>query len=348
MVDYYDILGINEEEKKKSENDFSQLCKKKYYELCKKWHPDKFIGKSEEEKKEAETKFKEINEAYQTLTNPQKRQEYDMQRTGPNLNGTGGFNPFDIFRHAHQNIVVKGDDVYVTVDLTFKESYEGARKEIKYKKNVKCHHCNGTGSEDGKEETCPYCNGRGMITETQRNGNMIFQKMHPCQHCHGTGRIFKNPCKQCNGTGFEEEDCLEILNIPPGVFSGAKMDMRGKGSAPMEKGVDGDLIITFNVSVNPYYERADEVTLVHHEKVPFTQALLGCDIEVNVPDGSKIKIKLPELTSDGQEFVQYSKGFPNLINGDTRRGDYIVIIDYIYPKKLTKKQKELLKNFNND
>ena len=124
--------------------------------------------------------------------------------------------------------------------------------------------------------------------------------------------------------------------------------MKGKGSTPMEKGIDGDLIITFNVSFNPYYERTDETTLVHHEKVPFTQALLGCDIEVNVPDGSKIKIKLPELTSDGQEFVQHGKGFPNLINGDTRRGDYIVVIDYVYPSKLTKKQKDLLKNFNND
>ena len=339
MKDYYKILGVNE-------NATEEEIQKSFRKLSLKWHPDRWVNGTDEEKKKAEEMFKDISEAKDILTNPQKREQYDMERQGgPQM---GGFNPFDMFRNMRQNIVIKGDDVHVTVNLTFKESYEGVRKEIKYKKNVKCHHCNGTGSEDGKEETCPYCNGSGMITETQRNGNMIFQNMHPCQHCHGTGRIVKNPCNQCHGTGFEEVDCLEILNIPPGVFTGAKMSMRGKGSTPMEKGIDGDLIITFNVSANPYYERLDGATLVHHEKVPFTQALLGCDIEVNVPDGSKIKIKLPELTSDGQEFVQHGKGFPNLINGDTRRGDYRVVIDYIYPKKLTKKQKELLKNFNND
>lgn len=341
MKDYYDILGV-------SENATEEEINKAFKKLALKWHPDRWVNGTDEEKKTAEEKFKELSEAKDILTNPQKREQYDMQRNGPDLSGMGGFDPFDIIRQHQRNMVIKGDDVFITVNLTFKEAYEGTTKEVRYKKNVKCHHCNGTGSEDGQTQTCPHCNGTGMITETQQRGNMIFQNMHPCQYCHGTGKIVKNPCKQCNGTGIEEAECIEMLRIPPGVFTGARMSMKGKGSSPMEKGIDGDLIINFNVSINPYYGRPDEETLVHHEKVPFVDALLGCEREVNVPDGTKIKIKLHELTKDGEEFVQYGKGFPNIIQGNPQRGDYIVVIDYIYPSKLTKKQKDLLKNFNND
>ena len=340
MKDYYSILGVNENA---TEEEISKAFKK----LSLQWHPDRWVKGTAEEKKAAEEKFKEIAEAKEVLTNAQKRQQYDMERNG-SFPGMGGFNPFDFIRQHQRNVIIKGDDVYITIDLTFKEAYEGTTKDIKYKKNVKCHHCNGTGSEDGKKENCPYCNGTGMITETQQRGNMFFQNMHPCQHCHGTGKMIKNPCKHCNGTGFENIDCYEKLAIPSGVFTGARMNLKEKGSSPIENGINGDLLIDFNVSINPYYERPDETTLVHHEKVPFNDALIGCEREVDVPDGTKIKIKLHELTKDGEEFVQYGKGFPNLINGDTRRGNYVVVIDYVYPNKLTKKQQELLKNFNND
>lgn len=348
MNDYYDILGITDEERKKTNDEFISLCKKKYYDLCKKWHPDKFAGKSEEEKKNAETKFKQINEAYQNLIDPQKRQRYDMGGDDSEMDFGGGFNPFDIFNRMKRNQVQKGEDVYVDVEVTFNEAYNGTTKNIKYKKKVTCHHCNGTGSDDGKEEKCPYCNGTGFVTETKQKGNMIFQNSHTCHHCNGTGKIIKNPCKHCNGSGFEEIECIESIPVPPGVFTGANLKFEGKGSSPIGNGIDGDLIITFDVSINPYFLRPDNINVIHYENIPFNDALAGCEREIQNPDGTRFKLKIPELTKDQQEFVQYGKGFVNAISNYPKRGDFKVVVNYQYPKKLSKNQKELLKNFNND
>ena len=337
MKDYYSILGVNE-------NATEEEIQKSFRKLSLKWHPDRWVSGTDEEKKNAEEKFKDISEAKDVLTNPQKREQYDMERQGgPQM---GGFNPFDMFRQSRQNIVVKGEDVHVVVNLTFKEAYEGVTKEIHYKRGVKCHYCNGTGSEDGKTESCPYCNGTGWITNYQRNGNSMWQTSYPCPHCHSTGKVVKSPCKHCNGTGLEEVDCKETIPIPAGVWKGMSMKLGEKGSSPIENGVNGDLIVEFDVSVNPYFERIDELNVIHREKVPFNEALVGCEREIQNPDGTKFKLKLHELTKDGEEFVQRGKGFKSPMNRNAGKGDFIVIIEYNYPKKLTNKQKELLKNFN--
>lgn len=336
---YYEILGVDE-------NATEEEINKAFKKLALKWHPDRWSQGTDEEKKTAEEKFKQYSEAKDVLTNPKKRKEYDMQRNGmPNM---GGFsNPFADFFNQHAQYVMKGDDINVEVQISFKESYEGVKKTIRFKRKEHCQHCNGTGSQDGRKDTCPYCNGSGFETHTQQRGNMIFQTRTHCSHCHGTGQVVKNPCHHCNGTGLVEVDAVETFDVPAGVFDNAAVTLHGHGDAPSGEGEYGDLILHFSVSYDPYFERTDFKNVVHYEELPFSKALLGCDIECKKPDGGTIKIKLPELTEDGQEFVQYGLGFNDLIHG-TGKGNYTIIIKYKYPRRLTDKQKKLLKDFEND
>ena len=336
---YYEILGVNE-------NATEEEINKAFKKLALKWHPDRWVDGTDDEKKTAEEKFKEISEAKDILTNPNKRKEYDMRRNGmPNM---GGFNPFDFFnQHAQTRYVVKGEDINIEVNISFKESYEGVKKEIHFKRKEHCHHCNGTGSSDGIEEKCPHCNGTGYIVSTKKSGNMIFQTQNTCPHCHGEGKIIKTPCKHCNGTGLEEIDVVEVFDVPAGVFDNATVTLQGKGNAPKGEGIYGNLNIHFSVSYDPYFERIDFRDVIHYENLPFYKALLGCEIECKKPDGNTIKIKVPELTKDGQEFIQYGIGFDDLVNG-TGKGNYTIIIKYTYPKKLSSKQRKMLKEFEND
>ena len=345
MKDYYTILGITDEERNLPEKEFQEVCSKKFRKISLQWHPDRWVNGTDEEKKIAEDKFKEYSEAKDVLMNPQKRQQYDIERNGgPQMHG---FNPFDIFMRGNQNIVEKGEDVEVVVNLTFKEAYEGVTKEVNYKRGVKCHHCNGSGSEDGKKENCPHCNGSGWITNIQRNGNNMFQTSYPCPHCNGTGKIVKNPCKHCNGSGLEYIDCKETVEIPAGIWNGISKIIKGKGSSPKGEGINGNLIIEFDVAINSYFSRYNS-NAVHVEKIPFNEALVGCEREIECPDGTKFTLKIPELTAPGAQFVKSGKGFNDPTVNNSVKGDYIITIEYIYPNKLTNKQKKLLKNFNND
>lgn len=341
--DYYEILGV------KSDATQDEI-KSAYRKLSLKWHPDKHVTDSEKEKKEAEDKFKEISEAYSVLSDENKRREYDMGGMEGNPFGGFGFNPFDIFNHFHsqgnnRNNVKKGSDIKVNVTISLKEAYEGATKNININRNKSCNHCNGTGSADGKNTTCPHCNGSGMISQTTQRGNMIFTQQTMCPHCQGSGKIVSSPCKHCGGTGVEREYVKETIEIPRGVASGMAVEYSGKGNFPEGGGIPGSLIVVFNVTDDKYFDRVDPINLVHTEEIPFNEAMVGCEKEINCIDGSKVKIKIPELTRDGQAFYERGKGMPN-VNNPSSYGDYAVVIKYKYPKKLNNKQKEALKNFD--
>lgn len=351
---YYKILGVSEDASKEE-------IKKNYRQLASKWHPDKFVGKSEKEQKEAEEKFKEIAEAYDVLGDDKKREEYDN-------GGSFDFNGFDSFAafrqhfyesnmgdpfanffggHQQRRQAAQGSDIQADVTITLREAYTGTYKTINVTKLTPCPDCHGTGSADGRKTMCPDCHGSGMITESSRNGNMFFQSSRPCPRCNGTGEINNNPCKKCNGTGTKKEVVKENINIPAGVANGMTMGIPGRGNAPIGGGDNGNLIVHFNVMTDPYFTRVDQLNIVHYEEVPFADALLGFEKEFECLDGKKVKIKIPELTKDGQAFFQKGKGMPD-VNNPSIKGDYAIVIKYKYPNKLSKKQKKLLEDFKNE
>lgn len=347
--DYYSILGVS---KDASEDDI----KKAYRKLALQYHPDRWANGTEEEKKNAEEKFKEIAEANEVLSDPQKRQQYDNGGADFNFDG---FDPMDIFSRmggfggfssffggGHQQRVNRGEDVEAYVTLTLKEAYEGGNRVINYETNVPCHHCNGTGSSDGKDCTCSTCHGSGMIMDRQVRGNTIFQSSRPCPTCGGRGKEIKHPCHHCHGTGLEQESHSENITLPRGLADGMSMRVPQLGGAPQGgNGINGDLIINIMVQNDPYFTRVDQLNLVHYEDVPFNEALLGFKKEFKCIDGSTVTVNAPELTEHGKSFIFKGKGMPN-VNNEHQVGDYAVVIRYKLPSRLTSKQRDILKNFD--
>lgn len=341
--DYYSILGITEDEKKFTGKKFSDCVSKKYKKLALKWHPDRWVNGTEEEKKTAEEKFKEISEANAILSDEAKRQQYDNGGNwfeDTNMEGFfHGFNPFGGFGRMRK----QGDDIQITVSVSLKEAYSGCKKKISVPYEKPCPHCNGTGSEDGKNHPCPHCNGTGQIINRRSMNGVLFQSATICPHCHGTGVVIENKCKECRGTGTVLEYKEMEITVPKGVCTNMAMTIEGLGK-PIENGIPGDLIVIFIVTQDNYFSTTDGVNLIHTESVEFNKALLGCEIECDAIDGSKIKVKLPECTKDGDSFTYQGKGLP-VLNYPGKYGNYTVIIKYIYPNKLTDEQKDKLKNF---
>ena len=344
---YYNILEIKEDEKTLSNDKFLKILKSNYKRLARTWHPDKFATKSEEERKEAEEKFKEITEAYNTLSDETKRQQYDFS-----LNGGGGFNPFEdidpfsFFRNRNAGPrVVKGQNIQIEVEIVLKEAYNGGEKKIKYNASRTCGTCNGTGSANGVVEKCPHCNGTGMITETIQRGYMTQMTSHPCHHCNGTGKKISKPCSRCNGRGMETVSLEETIKIPKGVTTGQYVVMHGKGcEAPKNTGaqtVNGDLIIVFNVIDDGYEFVREGDNLIKHVKLNIFDGLLGTDVKIICIDDKEITINIPELTEANHIFTIKGKGMPNPNNSHV--GDMKVIINYEMPKSLSNKQRELIK-----
>jgi molecular chaperone DnaJ len=334
---YYEVLGVEK-------NATQDEIKKAYRTLSKKYHPDKNPGN-----KEAEEKFKEIAGAYEILSNANKRKEYDMQQEGgfggfdfSNFGGFdfNGFSGFDFGGFGRQQRIEKGEDVFVRVDVTLEQVYNMEELKFKYTKKIPCSHCNGTGAEGGKVNYCNHCNGTGMISESKVQGNAIFTTQRPCNHCNGTGRLAETPCKDCNGTGFEKNKIEIKVKIPAGVFDGAKVMMEGGGDLPRSKnGVPGNLIIIFRIKPHDYFKVVDN-TLIHEEKIPITECLLGTKRTVKSISGKEITIDIPELTQEGKKYIFAEGGMWN--------NPYNVIIKYEMPKNLTEKQKELLKEFEKE
>lgn len=357
MKDYYKILEITDDEKKLNNEEFASVCKKKYHSLALKLHPDRWANSSEKEKKEAEEKFKDVAEAYEVLSDPQKRNHYD---NGGMDFDFGGFDPMDIFMRMSGmgggfgggfgsmfggQRVNKGSDVHVEVILTLEEIYKGGKRTVQVQKEKVCKHCNGHGTEDGKDHVCPVCHGSGMEFITRQYGNSQVTQSHTCSKCHGTG-VDSNvsPCPMCGGSGLVGEWSIETIDVPRGVASGMAFKVDGKGNAPIGGGINGDLIVHVKVNNDSYFERPDAVNLIHYESVPFNEALLGFSKEFRCIDGSKVTVNAKELTKHGEAFIFKGKGMPDVMNGG-RYGDYAVVINYELPKKLTDKQKEMLKNF---
>ena len=347
---YYDILGITDDEKKLSGDEFNKILKTKYRKICLENHPDRNPGN-----KEAEEKFKEAAEAYSVLSDSEKRKQYDNPTTGgANFNSGFNFNDFnidDIFRgfgfgdfggfgnFGRSDAVIKGSNMRIRLKLTLKEMFDGVTKTIKYKRLDKCGHCDGKGlTKDSKVEKCKKCGGTGRLLY---NPTPFFQQMTTCDACHGTGKITTNPCSHCNGRGVVLTEKEVSIDIPKGAFHGMQLTLKGYGNAPDKMdGIYGDLIIdiTQNADNEKYSREGND--LYFNINVPVLDAILGCDVTVNTIDGKKLSAKIPSGVTPGYAMRFKGYGMPNY--GTSARGDMYGIVNIIMPKKLTREEKQKL------
>ena len=355
--DYYEVLGV---QKGASAEDI----KKAYRKAAMKYHPDRNPGD-----KEAEAKFKEVGEAYEVLSDDGKRSRYDQfgfagvdpnygagggGAYGGGFDGFGGFGDFgDIFseffggggrsRASAQNAPRRGENVMTRLELTFEEAAFGCEKEVGSQRIETCSSCNGSGSNDGVIETCSQCGGRGQVQTVQNFMGMHMQSMTTCPSCSGRGKIIKNPCNTCRGKGKVRRTQKVNVKIPAGVDAGQSVRVRGEGSVGANGGPSGDLLVEILIKRHPIFQRQDRDVLC---EVPlsFTQAALGAKIQVPTLDG-KVEFDLPEGTQTGREFILRDKGIPE-VNNPRRRGNHRFTVVVETPTRLTKEQKELLRQLD--
>ena len=364
--DYYEILGVDK-------NASEEELKKAYRKLAKKYHPDA----NPDNKKEAEAKFKEVNEAYETLSNPEKRKMYDQFGTadpsqgfggaggpfGSGRNGfysyssSGGFDGFgdfgdlgDIFSFfgggfggrtsSRKNGPTQGADLTYKVAISFEESFLGTQKEINLTRNEKCSTCHGDGAKPGtKKQTCSMCHGTGQIKQTQTTIFGQMQTVRPCTNCNGTGEIIPEPCPECRGKGTVRKQVKVTVRIPAGINEGQSIILEGEGEPGEKGGANGDLRIVVHVRGHSIFTREGQDVLCE-VPITFTQATLGAEIEVPMVDGNKEKYKIPEGTQPGTKFTIRGKGFKNINN--SLQGNFVFTVLVQVPKKLTKEQRDLL------
>ena len=353
--DYYEVLGVE-----KGADDAT--IKKAYRQLAKKYHPDVNPGD-----KTAEDKFKEVNEAYQVLSNPEKRAQYDQfGPDGPQAGGFGGggfgdFSGFgggfggfeDIFNMftgggfggtgARRNGPVQGDDVRVDITISFEEAALGCEKEIKLVKDEECPTCHGSGAKPGtKVDTCPTCQGTGQERVVSSTPFGRIQNVRTCSRCRGTGKIITEPCDKCHGRGKLRVSKRHTVKVPAGVDNGQVLNIRGEGEPGEHGGAPGNLLIVVNVKRHPLFKRRDD-DLYIDMPLTFTQAALGAKLDVPTL-GKPVQYTFPEGTQPGQVFRLEGAGVQNLRN-PARKGDLYVTVVVELPKKLTKQQKDLLRQF---
>ncbi len=339
--DYYEILGV-------SRNASQEEIKKAYRKLAFKYHPDRNPND-----REAEEKLKEINEAFAVLSDPEKRRRYDMYgHNGINESDFADFN-FDlssIFNDIFNAFFggespfsrsrgpSRGQDVLYYLTVEFEEAALGANKTLEIPLRTVCEVCNGTGDDPStKPKRCPTCRGRGKIRIQQG----FFELVQTCSRCGGKGTVSAKICKNCRGEGFIEKEQKIDISIPAGAYDGLKLRLPGKGEPSLDGGPPGDLYIELKVKEHPFFKRAD-ADIICEIPISFTQAALGTTIEVPTLYGPT-ELKIPPGTQYGEQFILKNKGIRDKLTG--KRGNQIVKIKVEIPKKLTKKERELLEQF---
>ncbi|HOI30360.1 MAG TPA: molecular chaperone DnaJ [Melioribacteraceae bacterium] len=355
--DYYEILGVS---KSASQDEL----KKAYRKLAMQYHPDRNPGN-----KEAEEKFKEAAEAYEVLSNDEKRAKYDRYghsglRGGQdfhsyqNVNDIfshfsdifggafGGSSIFDDFfggsaqRGKQKQSGTPGADLKITLKLTLEEVATGTTKKVKIKKFNKCDECSGTGAKSsGSFKTCASCNGTGEIRQVSRSIFGQFVNIAPCNNCNGTGKIISDPCVKCSGDGRVHSESTIKINVPAGVFDGSYMTLRSEGNAGKNGGPSGDIIVVFEEIQHEHFLR-DGDNIIYELNISYPEAVMGTEVEVPTLNG-KAKLKIDPGTQSGKFLKMREKGIQHLNKHGA--GDQLVKINIHVPKNVTSKEKELLK-----
>ena len=352
--DYYEVLGVS---RGASEDEI----KKAYKKMARKYHPDLNPGD-----KSAEEKFKEVNEAYEVLSDADKKARYDQYGhagVDPNF-GAGGFGGGfdggfdfgdlgDIFgsffgggfgggRRTNPNAPQRGESIRMSIAISFEEAAFGCEKEVTVERYETCDTCHGSGCAPGTSpEVCPDCHGTGTVQVRRQTPMGVFATSAPCAKCGGKGRIIHQPCKDCRGSGMVRKKKTIQASIPAGIDNGQTISIRGQGNAGKNGGPAGDLLITITVRPHELFRR-EGTSVLCEAPITFTQAVLGAELEIPTIDG-KVKYTLPEGTQSGTTFRLKGKGIPS-ING-RGRGDQYVTVYIETPKNLNREQKEALRKF---
>ena len=361
--DYYEVLGVNK-------NATDDELKKAYRKLAKKYHPDA----NPNDKAGAEAKFKEVNEAYENLSDPQKRKMYDQFGTtdpqgfggaGGPFGGQGGYYSYsssdfgdfgdlgDIFSSffgggfggrnsstRRQTGPRKGADLNLNMDITFEQAFLGVEKEVIITRNDTCDTCHGSGAKPGTSKTtCTICNGTGQVTQVQNTILGQMQTRRTCSTCHGTGEIIKEPCETCHGKGTVRKQPKIKVKIPAGIDDHQTVVLRGEGEPGEKGGSKGDLYITVRIKRHAIYTRKGNNVLCE-VPITITQATLGAELEIPMVDGTKEKYKIPDGTQTNSKFTIRNKGFKSVNSSNV--GDFVFTVTVQTPKRLTKEQRDLL------
>ena len=343
--DFYEVLGV------------SRTCtdaemKSAFRKAAMAFHPDRNPDNAE-----AEHKFKEVNEAYQILSDTQKRAAYDRYGHAAFENGGGGFgggegfgaSMADIFddlfgdmmgrRGGRTGGAARGSDLRYNLEITLEEAYSGKTANLTLPTSIVCDSCSGSGAKPGaKPRACPTCGGYGRVRAQQG----FFSIERTCPHCQGQGEIIDNPCSVCSGSGRVTRERSLAVNVPAGVEDGTRIRLAGEGEAGMRGGPQGDLYIFIAMKPHPFFQR-DGADLFCRVPISMVQAALGGDVAVRTVDGGEAKVKIPEGTQSGKQFKVKSKGMPMLRSRDI--GDLYIQVTVETPQNLTKRQRELLQEF---
>jgi molecular chaperone DnaJ len=347
----YETLGV-------AKNASQDEIKKAYRKLARQYHPDRNPGDES-----AEAKFKEVQTAYDVLSDPEKRKQYDAFGNGRRPTGAPGAGgvPFDfdlsnfdlgdilggVFGRgaaaragsARRPQPQRGADIEATVNLSFEDSLKGVQTQIPVEVDTACHECGGTGAQPGTTPViCPECNGRGVKSESQG----LFSLSQPCPRCRGNGTVIEKPCDRCHGSGRERRTKRYSVKIPAGVKDGTKIRLKGKGEPGAGGGPHGDLNVVTRVAASPVYQRRGEADLLVDVPVSFPTAALGGSVEAPTPEGS-VSLKIPAGSEDGKLLKIKGRGAPKLKGGG--KGDVLARVRIEVPKKLNKRSRELLEEF---